>query len=75
MRDSTIHIVFSNFMKNDSLSPDDVTPITRFTTKHVSPALQQIEFQQVSYGPWQHGSPRVYSGVSEVSVVYKPLSY
>lgn len=45
----------------------------RFTTKHISPALQQLELQSFGKSVTVHGNMevRVYSGVSEISVVYK----
>ena len=44
----------------------------RFTTKYVSPGLQKHELQSLSKTQTSHGNMevRVYSGVSEVSVVY-----
>ena len=47
--------------------------INRFTTKHISPALQQLELQSFGKAVTVHGNMevRVYSGVSEISVVYK----
>ena len=45
----------------------------RFTTKYVSPALQRHELQCISKTQTSYGNMevRVYSGVSEVSVVYR----
>ena len=41
--------------------------------KHISPALQQLELQSFGKSVKVHGNMevRVYSGVSEISVVYK----
>ena len=49
------------------------TTFCRFTTKYVSPALQQAELQSISKSNTTIGNleVHVYTGVSEVAVIYK----
>ena len=52
-------------------TPLDHTP--RFTTKYISPALQKVELQEISRSQTSIGNMEVhvYTGASEVAVVYK----
>ena len=49
------------------------TALCRFTTKHISPTLHQLEMQSFSKSVTVHGNMevRAYSGVSEISIIYK----